>query len=247
MVIDAFTRGADGRIDGAWFPTRALPVRGDYLSRLAWQLQTRGGADAFVRVPVGALHAALGDESRVRAALADLGTYTSFSAVLMDEPLPALAALPTPGTAETWEVARYRAAFDAASLPATERRALEAFRVLDAARPGLRLALFDDRLHASGIADVTFVRAAPTRDDIQRVAAAYSRAKPMPKPAARRVGVWFDGSEPPPAAALDDATRAFQVRGGTAVGWCPDDPLANRPDAAAAAPGVSAATFPLRP
>jgi len=247
VVIDAFTRGADGRIDGAWFPTQALPVRGDYLSRLAWQMQTRGGAEAFVRVPVGALHAALGDESRVRAALADLGTYASFAGVLMDEPLPALGALPTPGTAESWEVARYRAAFDAASLPAAERRALEAFRILDAARPGLRLAIFDDRLRASGIADVTFVRAAPARDDIQRVAAAYTRAQPLPKPASRRVGVWFDGPEPPSAAALDEATRAFQVRGGTAVGWCPDDPLKDLPDAAAVAPGVSSATFPLRP
>jgi hypothetical protein len=59
--------------------------------------------------------------------------------------------------------------------------------------------------------------------------------------------LWFADAAPPDAAALAAATRAFQVRGGTAVGWCPDDPRADRPEAAAAASGVSSATFPLRP
>ncbi len=246
MVLDAFARGADGRVAAAWFPTRALPVRADYLSRLAWQFQTRAGADAFVRVPAGDLHAALGDAAP--AALADLGAHVPYAGVLLDDRLPALAALPAEGGSETWEVQRARAATDAARLPEAERRALEAFRVLERARPRARLAMFspDGALRASGIADITFVATTTARGEAGRVGAAYTPARPMAKPDSRRVGLWFTDAAPPDAAVLADETRAFQVRGGTAVGWCPDDPRADQPEAAAAAPGVSSATFPLR-
>jgi peptidoglycan/xylan/chitin deacetylase (PgdA/CDA1 family) len=250
VVIDAFSRAADGRIDGAWFPNGALPLRGDYLSRLAWQLQTRAGADAYVRLPLADLAATLGDAARVDAVLADLGAYASFTGVLLDDPLPALADIPDRGGGETWAVARVRTALDAARLPPAERRALEAFRIVERARPGLKLALFTpgDALRASGIADMSFARAAATTPAaVDRVAAAFTTAQPMARPASRRVGLWFAGSEPPDAQALVAATQAFQVRGGTAVAWCPDDALRDAPDAAAAAPGVSAATFPLRP
>jgi peptidoglycan/xylan/chitin deacetylase (PgdA/CDA1 family) len=247
VVIDAFTRGADGRVAGTWFPTSALPLRADYLSRLAWQFQTRAGADAFVRVPAGDLHAALGDAAP--AALADLGAHVPFAGVLLDDRLPALAELPAPDVSEAWEVQRARAAVNAARLPEAERRALEAFRVLERARPRARLAIFapEGALRAAGIADVTFVATTTARGDAERVAAAYTPARPMAKPDSRRAGLWFADAAPPDAVALVATTRAFQVRGGTAVGWCPDDPRGDRPEAAAAAPGVSSATFPLRP
>jgi peptidoglycan/xylan/chitin deacetylase (PgdA/CDA1 family) len=247
VVIDAFARGADGRVVAAWFPNSALPVRADYLSRLAWQFQTRAGADAFVRIPAGELHAALGDAAP--AALADLGAHVPYAGVLLEDRLPALAALPASGGGESWEVQRARAAVDAARLPEAERRALETFRVLERARPRARLAIFapDGTLRAAGIADITFAATTTARGDAERVAASYTPARPMPRPDSRRMGLWFADAAPPDAAALSAATRAFQVRGGTVVGWCPDDPRADQPEAAAAAPGVSSATFPLRP
>jgi hypothetical protein len=181
--------------------------------------------------------------------LADLGAYASFTGVLLDDAVSALAALPGGGAGETWAVARARGAVDAARLPQPDRRALEAFRVVEQARPGLKLAIFSpgDAVRAAGIADMTFARAAPEPDAVARVAAAFTPAHPLPRPESRRVGLWFGGAEPPSAQALDAATRAFQVRGGAAVAWCPDDPLRDVPEAAAAAPGVSSATFPLRP
>jgi hypothetical protein len=48
------------------------------------------------------------------------------------------------------------------------------------------------------------------------------------------------------AADLSAQMTDFQVRGGTALGWCPDDPIANQPRAAQAAPAVSASTYPVR-
>jgi hypothetical protein len=50
----------------------------------------------------------------------------------------------------------------------------------------------------------------------------------------------------PTADALARAVKAYQRSGETTVGWCPDQPLANQPDAASAASGVSGATFPVR-
>lgn len=244
VAIDAFARAPDGRIQAAWFPTRTMPVRADYLARLAWQFQTRAGAEAFVRFGAGDLHAALGDAVRVRAVLGDLGAHAPFSGVLFDDDAPALAAFPTPGGGEAYEVQRARAAVDAAGLPAAERRVLEAFRVLEHARPRVRLALFAPAgaPRSAGIADITFVRAPATPD-----AGPPPIASALVKPESRRVGWWLEPPGPPPADVLAAATRAFQLQGGTVVGWCPDDPRADRPEAATAAPGVSSATFPLRP
>jgi hypothetical protein len=58
-------------------------------------------------------------------------------------------------------------------------------------------------------------------------------------------GVWILGEKPPSASALSTDARLFQRRGGVAFGWDRDDPLADEPRAALAAPAVSAATFPL--
>ena len=63
---------------------------------------------------------------------------------------------------------------------------------------------------------------------------------------AARIGLWLEGGQAPSAQALGAATREFQRRGGTAIGWCPDEALLDQPNAAQAAPAVSAAIFPVR-
>jgi hypothetical protein len=66
------------------------------------------------------------------------------------------------------------------------------------------------------------------------------------RPLSAHQGLWLENAQALDAQTLVAQTRAFQLRGGTAIGWCPDDPLQDQPNAALAAPGVSAATFPLR-
>lgn len=63
---------------------------------------------------------------------------------------------------------------------------------------------------------------------------------------ARKVGIWLEHGSTVPADTLRQTTVDLQVRGGTAIGWCPDDPVRDTPAAAAVAPAVSASTFPVR-
>ena len=63
---------------------------------------------------------------------------------------------------------------------------------------------------------------------------------------ARRGGLWFVGAQPPRERDLISATRLFQRRGGTAIGWAMDDPIRDRPKAKAVEPTVSSSTFPVK-
>ena len=60
-----------------------------------------------------------------------------------------------------------------------------------------------------------------------------------------RYGAWIRAEEPLSAEVLSGNVRLFERRGGVAFGWEPDDPSADEPKAALAAPSVSAARFPL--
>jgi len=46
VAIDAHAPGAEGRLGPAWYPTGMTAQGPNVLSRLVWQLRTRGGADA---------------------------------------------------------------------------------------------------------------------------------------------------------------------------------------------------------
>ena len=84
VVIDAAQPGTDGRLAGAWFPNSQVPMTADLLSRLAWQLQTRAGVEAYVRLPVQAAQRTLGDAARVRLLFRELGVQVPASGLLMD-------------------------------------------------------------------------------------------------------------------------------------------------------------------
>ena len=63
---------------------------------------------------------------------------------------------------------------------------------------------------------------------------------------ARRVGLWLESDLPPADRDLMAITRRFQREGGAALGWSPDDPVADKPAARIVAPVVSASLFPSR-
>ena len=255
VVLDAAVQGADGHLVAAWFPTGTLPLRADLLSRLAWQLQTRGGVRVFLRLPVAAAGATPGfDAARVRALFADLGAHVPASGLYFDD-APGLAALDlsaVPGIDDIgmpWQVQRLRHALDPGRLPPADALALQAFREVELARPGLQLALLAPAgalSRSSAVADLTLFATAPdaasARGAVQRLGAERGPGINTP----RRTGLWLVGDAPPAAAELSAAMRGMQVGGGTVLGWCPDDAVAKLPAAALVAPDVSASTFPLK-
>jgi hypothetical protein len=251
-LIDAAQAGSDGRLTGAWFPNTQLPMQADLLSRLAWQLQTRAGVQAFVRLPVAAARATLGSDEQVQALFRDLGVMVPASGLWLDDApgLLAQSAPPGEGAAMPWQTYRQRRDFDGAGLSAADALALRAFHEVERARPRLRLALQaapDLAATPSALADLTWSSAPAGAASAAAAVQAITTQRPAGINPARRTGLWWAGGPAPGAEELGTTMRALQVGGGTALGWCPDAMADDQPAAARAAPDVSASRFPLRP
>jgi peptidoglycan/xylan/chitin deacetylase (PgdA/CDA1 family) len=245
IVIDAVEPGPDGR-PAAWFPTRAIPVRADVYLRFAWQFQTRAGVRAWARLPAAALDI---DDAELEGLCRDFGIFTSVDGLLVEE-VSALVGPGDVGSGARWEVATARRAIDAAQLPQRERRVLTCFRAVQRELPGLQLALVTNTApdpRGPGVAaDLTLVRTAPDPRAAGRTIDEMMRAGWLSPKSARRVGLWLEGDRPPADRDLMAIARRFQREGGAALGWSPDDPVADRPRAAVVAPVVSASLFPAK-
>lgn len=251
VVIDGGPVDAQGRLVATWFPTRELPLRADLLSRLAWQLQSRGGVEVFIRLPMPAAERALGDANRVHRLFRDLGVQVPASGLWIEGApgLVALAAAPGEGGSMPWQVQRLREAVDASRLPAADALALQAFREVERARPRLKLALLaapGSPMTPSAVADLTLFPAGTDSASSLAAVEAFATTRAPGLNPTRRIGLWLAGATPPAAAELTLPMRRLQVAGGTVLGWCPDDALADVPDATRTAPATSAATFPIR-
>ncbi|MFZ1218386.1 MAG: poly-beta-1,6-N-acetyl-D-glucosamine N-deacetylase PgaB [Chthoniobacterales bacterium] len=248
VVLDAAIIGADGRIEATWFPNRQLPMRADILSRLSWQVQSRAGMITLMRLPSSAALATLGSASKVRELFDDLGAQVTTGGLFIDD-APELALVAGAHSGAPWEVRAARNAIRPENLSASAALALSTFKVVEFYRPWLRLGLVGPDAPStdpSALADVTLVSVAP---NVRAVSALSDRLHQLgwlaPK-VTRRVGLWFVGPEPPRERDLISATRLYQRRGGTAIGWAVDDPARNRPNAKAVQPTVSSATFPVQ-
>jgi biofilm PGA synthesis lipoprotein PgaB len=255
LVVQAVQHDSDGRIVAAWFPTRELPLAGDMMSRIAWQMQTRAGVEVFVRLPHRAALAALGgDVARMQRLYEDLGAMVPLSGwVMEDTELPAgPLQFDNPPPLYNDET-RTRRGW--ASWVIRERRWTNVDRLRAAGGP--------DAAAWEAYLGIAFGRPAPrvlwlakpSSDGTPGVAHPLAEVSLVPAslgddqaatPVDPRLIRWFTGAAPPDARRLADAALAYQRAGGVSLGWCPDDPLADRPEAAVAAPGVSASTFPAR-
>lgn len=252
LVVDAVRRDAQGRITAAWFPTRELPLAGDWLSRIAWQMNTRAGVKVYARLPHREALAALGDDARVQRLYGDLGAKvpldgwlledTQALAMHFDGPPPLFAHRPgIPMTWSSWVIRERRQSVlaDLGRADGIDAAGWRAFAALDAARPGLELVWVAPRHPVAAphpLADITLVPRGvddPVADD---------RLSPVDPTLLR----WFTGVSPPDARVLARKAVDFQRHGGVSLGWCPDDPIADRPEAAIAAPAVSGSIFPVR-
>jgi peptidoglycan/xylan/chitin deacetylase (PgdA/CDA1 family) len=250
IVLEAAVSGLDGRLVATWFPNDELPVRGDVLSRIAWQCKTRLGMTVYVRLPSSKALTTLGSLAKVRALYRDLGAYVPVAGMFIDD-APALARAGTVrrGADAPWDIRAARDAVRSESLPVADALALETFRLVEYYRPNLELALVVGRessLQPSAIAELTFLPIAPRTRMVDRVGQCLRAEGALTVPASRRVGLWFTGDQPPKGGGLVSATRHFQRVGGTAIGWAADDPERDLPSAAAVAPAVSAARFPVK-
>ncbi len=241
VVLDATVRNAQGQIEAAWFPNSQLPMKANALSRIAWQMHTRAGVDVVARLPHRVARARLGSTGNVLTLFREMSLNVPLDGLLLENAVlsgatdsadAALAITPTP-----WQTAQARRALTLADMPPDDALAIQAFRAASAGNSALRLVWLAGQGAASHtpstLADLTLFDRSAFPDTL-----ATSQL--------RRTGLWMEGSTPPENAQLLTATTAFQRRGGTAFGWCPDDVLADQPEALKVAPGVSAATFPVR-
>jgi hypothetical protein len=248
VVFDAAVIGADGRIEATWFPNRELPMRADILSRLSWQCQSRAGTIVALRLPSSAALATLGSAAKVRALFDDLGAQVSAGEMFIDD-APALALVPGGHSGAPWETRAARDSMRRENLPASAALALSTFKAVEYYRPWLRLALVGPDAPTtgpSGLADVTLVPVAANARAVDRLTSRLRGLGWLAPNFARRGGLWFVGTQPPLERDLNGATRLFQRRGGTAIGWAMDDPIGDRPNAKAVEPTVSGATFPVK-
>lgn len=216
--------GAPRALPSAWFPNASLPLQADALSRIAWQLRTRAGVQVVARLPHQPLAAAGLSPAQRDAVFATLGAQIPWDGLLL----------------EGGDTADARRALAAAQANSPELRAIWL------APPGAPVPApanagpAAEALPGQPLTPPDLVLYPPAT-----LAALLAQGR-LRSDQAARTGLWLEGAEPLTAEALSAAARAFQLQGGTALGWCPDDPLADQPAAARVAPAVSAATFPLR-
>lgn len=260
VVIDAVQAGADGRVTGSWFPTTELPLKGDLLSRLSWQLQTRAGMAVYVRLPIASAMTTLGNQQRMERLFEDLGVYVPVGGLFIDDALQGFTGTgPTHG-GRTWETRAARAALDPATLSPPDALAMRALRAVQLTRPWVELAIRNRGQAApapSPLADIswrhiglggghTALPDTATALPVLSHGRAYAAMSPLQSNAAQRSGVWLTADTVPTADALVKSVTAYQRSGESTLGWCPDNPVADQPDAARAAPGVSGSTFPVK-
>ena len=239
VVIDAqagpLAPGAP--LGDVYFPTSLRPMRADLLSRASWQLRTRGGADAYLRLPLHAAVAAVG-EANLPALFADMNRYTVSEGMAMDgDATGQRIVADLPG-----DIRARRASLDLATLDPSSRLAMLAFRGVTSIDARQRLMLVSSV--PGGPPDWADRALLPPVPDAAAMTALTRRLRGegwlRPDVAGRVVF----GLPADPAQQVD-AIRQGQRNGATAFALCPKPPVL--PPSAALAAAFSAATYPYRP
>jgi poly-beta-1,6-N-acetyl-D-glucosamine N-deacetylase PgaB len=240
VVIDAHAALAspDAPLGDVFFPTPLRPMRADLLSRVTWQVRTRGGSEVFVRLPLAAAALAVG-ERHVPELFADMMRYTKPDGVAFDvaAPLPASpAVVDQPG-----DIRARRAGLDSATLDGHARLGLAAYRAAAAIDPRQRLMI---RLgEQTGPPDWADIGVLPPASDVASTAALARRLRAegwLRPTVAGRVALTL----PPRPDAQVEALRQAQRQGASAFALCPGPGL---PPPPALAASFSSSTFPYRP
>lgn len=208
---------ADGRADGAYFPTAHLPVRSDVFAHAAARLSERAGVQVFGWLPADAT--ALAEDLAVAAPVAGL---------VFDDAAPGAPTAPTGLRAAPW------------------RPGLLTVRAVDATSSnGAALAAALPAL-ASGHDFVAVMLPHDPRGSHGRVDRIVEEVAKAPEGLDRTVFVIDAGNaaRPLPAAELEAQTRRVIARGGRHVAYAGDEPLKDHPPLDPARAAISARAFP---
>jgi peptidoglycan/xylan/chitin deacetylase (PgdA/CDA1 family) len=239
VIVDAHAATTSGApLSAVYFPTSLRPLRTDLLSRVSWQLRTRGGSEVFLHLPLEPAIAAVG-ESRIPDLFADLVRHVPSDGVAIDMRAPAGATVVAdlPG-----EIRARRTALDISTLDARTQLGVSAYRAVAAIDPRLRLMILtDDVRQVPDWADVTVL--SPRKDAAQTAAVAGRlRAGGWLRPdAAGRIALSLPQNPDQQIKALRQAQRL----GASAFAACPGPTALPAPAGLAAA--FSAAVYPHRP
>lgn len=233
VALDGHARTHDGRLGHAWYPSRLLPGGADILGRLVWQIRTRGGADAYVRLSLDAAAATLG-EPRIPELVQEMLRHAPADGLMLEDAGGLAAAPPGPPQDPAPWMARQRRA-QSVALDQRGQWALTAMRRAEALRPGLRLMVSSAAEPRPGtwpapLADLVLRAQVPLGDSGWAAPAARSRLLLDLPDAARPV----------------EAIRRLQATGVTGLAYCAGGAAALA-DAARRGPAFSSAAYPLRP
>jgi poly-beta-1,6-N-acetyl-D-glucosamine N-deacetylase len=239
VVIDANVAlpSPGAPLSAVYFPNRLLPMRLDLLSRATWQIRTRASNDVYLRLPLEAATAAVG-EAGVPTLFSDMTRHTAADGLAIDAPAPSgPIVVDQPG-----DIRARRARLDPAAFDGRTRLALAAFRASAAIDPRQRLMLVtDEPVGPPDWADIGLML--PSRDGTATGALAQRlRAEGWLRPEVSGRVAFALPSDP---ARQVEALRAAQRRGAAAFALCPGTPAL--PPTAALSAAFSAATYPYRP
>jgi peptidoglycan/xylan/chitin deacetylase (PgdA/CDA1 family) len=250
VVLDGAPATAPGEpLREVFFPSSLLPMRADLLSRGTWQLRTRGGADVYLRLPLEAAAAAVG-EDRVATLFAEMARHTAADGLMLDAPNTGASMGGRIVADRPGNIRAARAALDPATLDAQNRRALLAWKAAAYIDPKLRLALASTPGSGAAAGPADWVDTAllgPNEDAAATVALARRlRGDGWLRPdVAGRVALDLPVAADQQIAAI----RGAQRETATAFGLCPRPPrpaIALPPTPALSAT-FSSASFPYKP
>jgi hypothetical protein len=239
VVIDgqAALPSPEAALGDVFFPSRLRPMRADILSRAVWQIRSRGGMEVYLRLPVPAATAAVG-EAGVLALYAEMLRHAAADGIVVDAP----AQPPSAASAHKNAVRARRAALDPGTLDPSSRVALSIYRAAAAIEPVLRLMLaVPVPVGPADWADYVLSPAAADADALVRQATRL-RAGGWLRP--ELAGHVVLGIPAAPSVQVD-AVRVAQRQGATGFALCPGMPAL--PPSAALSAAFSAASFPYRP
>jgi len=240
VVIDAHVAlpSPGAPLGAVYFPNRLLPMRIDLLSRATWQIRTRAGNDVYLRLPLEAAAAAVG-EAGVPTLFSDMTRHTAADGLAIDAPAPSKGPIVAdqPG-----DIRARRNRLDPGSCEGRTRLALTACRASAAIDPRQRLMLVTNE--SVGPPDWADIGLMPPGRDVAATGALAQRLQAegwlRPEVSGR---VAF--SLPSDPARQVEALRAAQRRGAAAFALCSGTPAL--PPTAALSAAFSAATYPYKP
>ena len=252
-VLDAFVADPLTGQLSAWFPNPVLPVRGDALNRIAWQIRTRAGVSPVVDTRLADLTARMPRESVIELHR-HLGWQVPIDGMIVSEVIELAQQRDgsvSRAATDRWSIREARRSLDLDRLPPHVQLALAAFRAVEAFRPALSLitvSRFERSAALSNIADLRLFRAEPTEQSVNLLIKALSSAGMLSDRTLRRqVGFWFDTSPNPiPAESLRALVRSVQISGGTAIGWSAGNLFDNSGEVERIGRFFSGASFPIR-